>query len=157
MNHPVQTVRPNLWRQFTSAYAALLSWLLVFSVGILVVPVTLQIELVQGTQAETLAMKIVANSKDPFFDPRTVKGTLSVALTPEVLARFAPGPALIRATARGRSQWMREPPPLIREVPVLLESAFTSREAPRGVSAMRVRARNLLKRGGRAAGCSIVS
>jgi TRAP-type C4-dicarboxylate transport system permease small subunit len=33
----------NLWRRFTAAYAALLSWLLVLSVAILVVPVTLQI------------------------------------------------------------------------------------------------------------------
>jgi len=43
MNHPVQTARPSLWRQFTKLYAALLSWLLVLSVGILVFPVTLQI------------------------------------------------------------------------------------------------------------------
>ena len=35
--------RPGLWRQFTAFYAALLSWLLVFSVAILVVPVSLQI------------------------------------------------------------------------------------------------------------------
>ena len=34
---------PGLWRQFTAFYAALLSWLLVFSVAILVVPVSLQI------------------------------------------------------------------------------------------------------------------
>ncbi len=33
----------SLWRQFTRAYAALLSWLLVLSVGILVIPVSLQI------------------------------------------------------------------------------------------------------------------
>jgi TRAP-type transport system small permease protein len=33
----------SLWRRFTQAYATLLSWLLVFSVAILVVPVTLQI------------------------------------------------------------------------------------------------------------------
>src|SRR5207342_3463604 len=32
-----------LWRRFTRAYAALLSWLLVLSVAILVIPVTLQI------------------------------------------------------------------------------------------------------------------
>jgi TRAP-type C4-dicarboxylate transport system permease small subunit len=32
-----------LWRRFTAAYAALLSWLLVLSVGILVFPVSLQI------------------------------------------------------------------------------------------------------------------
>jgi TRAP-type C4-dicarboxylate transport system permease small subunit len=33
----------NLWRAFTRWYAALLSWLLVLSVGILVIPVSLQI------------------------------------------------------------------------------------------------------------------
>src|SRR6476620_3580649 len=32
-----------LWRRFTAVYAALLSWLLVLSVGILVFPVSLQI------------------------------------------------------------------------------------------------------------------
>jgi TRAP-type C4-dicarboxylate transport system permease small subunit len=35
--------RPGLWRRLTSAYAVLLSWLLVLSVAILVVPVSLQI------------------------------------------------------------------------------------------------------------------
>ena len=43
MNARTQTPRPSLWRQFTHAYAELLSWLLVFSVGILIIPVTLQI------------------------------------------------------------------------------------------------------------------
>jgi TRAP-type C4-dicarboxylate transport system permease small subunit len=38
-----QPTRPTLWRQFTRAYAAFLSWLLVLSVGILVFPVSLQI------------------------------------------------------------------------------------------------------------------
>jgi TRAP-type C4-dicarboxylate transport system permease small subunit len=33
----------SLWRRFTRAYAALLSWLMVLSVGILVFPVSLQI------------------------------------------------------------------------------------------------------------------
>ena len=33
----------SLWRKFTAAYAALLSWLLVLSVAFLVIPVTLQI------------------------------------------------------------------------------------------------------------------
>jgi TRAP-type C4-dicarboxylate transport system permease small subunit len=43
MNNPAPIFRPSLWRQFTRLYAELLSWLLVFSVGILVFPVTLQI------------------------------------------------------------------------------------------------------------------
>jgi len=35
--------RPGVWRQLTSIYAALLSWVVVISVAILVVPVSLQI------------------------------------------------------------------------------------------------------------------
>ena len=38
-----EKISVTLWRRFTAAYAALLSWLLVLSVAILVVPVTLQI------------------------------------------------------------------------------------------------------------------
>ena len=38
-----ETVPPSLWRRLTQAYAALPSWLLVFAVGILVIPVSLQI------------------------------------------------------------------------------------------------------------------
>jgi len=37
------TTRPSLWRRFTSLYAAFLSWVLVLSVAILVIPVSLQI------------------------------------------------------------------------------------------------------------------
>jgi TRAP-type C4-dicarboxylate transport system permease small subunit len=43
MDQPMPTARPSLWRQFTKFYAEFLSGMLVFSVGILVVPVTLQI------------------------------------------------------------------------------------------------------------------
>lgn len=38
-----RAARPSLWRRFTRFYAGLLSWLLVLSVAILVVPVSLQI------------------------------------------------------------------------------------------------------------------
>jgi len=86
------------------------------------VPITLTLELMQGLQVVKLAERIVPNSKDPFFDPRTVKGTLSVTLTQETIARFVPGPALVRATARGRPQWLREPPPLVRETEVVIDS-----------------------------------
>jgi TRAP-type transport system small permease protein len=37
------TSRRSLWRRFTALYAALLSWLLVVSVAVLVIPVSLQI------------------------------------------------------------------------------------------------------------------
>jgi TRAP-type C4-dicarboxylate transport system permease small subunit len=38
-----EKISVSLWRRFTAAYAALLSWLLVLCVAILVIPVTLQI------------------------------------------------------------------------------------------------------------------
>ena len=43
MTHPTPTGHSSLWRRFTSWYAALLSWLVVLSVGILVLPVSLQV------------------------------------------------------------------------------------------------------------------
>jgi TRAP-type C4-dicarboxylate transport system permease small subunit len=43
MSHVTQTPRPSLWRRLTGWYAALLSWLVVLTVGILVIPVSLQI------------------------------------------------------------------------------------------------------------------
>ena len=43
MSMTAPTPRLSLWRRFTAFYAEALSWLLVFSVGILIVPVSLQI------------------------------------------------------------------------------------------------------------------
>ena len=43
MNARTRTPRPSLWRQFTALYAEFLSLLLVLSVGILIIPVSLQI------------------------------------------------------------------------------------------------------------------
>jgi TRAP-type transport system small permease protein len=43
MSLAAQTPPRTLWRRFTAAYAELLSWLLVLSVGILIIPVSLQI------------------------------------------------------------------------------------------------------------------
>ena len=42
-NATTRAERSSLWRRFTGWYAALLSWLLVLTVGILVIPVSLQI------------------------------------------------------------------------------------------------------------------
>jgi hypothetical protein len=82
------------------------------------VPVTVSLQIVQGRQYRLLDSRIVPASRQSFFDPRTVPGALSVVVTPEMLAPFTPGPALLRATLRGRPQWMREPPPLLREINV---------------------------------------
>ena len=51
----------------------------------------------------------------------TIPLAMAVVLTPELLGRFEAGAALLRATARGRPQWLREPPPEAREIAVELQ------------------------------------
>jgi hypothetical protein len=80
-----------------------------------------QLELMQGLYSETLAVQRVQANKYGFFDPRTQRASLTVVLTPEILARFEAGPAQLRATARGRSQWTRVPPPLVRTLDIMIE------------------------------------
>ena len=79
-----------------------------------------RLELIQGLHSEVLGSVRVWKSGDGFYDPRPRKGSLAVALTSEQLGRFRSGPALVRATARGRSQWLRVPPPEVREFVVEL-------------------------------------
>jgi hypothetical protein len=86
------------------------------------VHVTLRLELVQGARAETLAAKLIPSNRTASLDPRTRHGSISVVLTPETLARLEPGSATIRATGLGRSQWLRTPPPVVREVPVVVSA-----------------------------------
>ncbi len=74
-----------------------------------------RVELIQGDHSETLAVRQVRGNEWASFDPRPRKASQTVVLTPEQLARFAPGPATLRATATGRPQWLRLPPPTVRE------------------------------------------
>ena len=83
--------------------------------------VDMTLEMIQGARAETLGTRHVNGSRNPAYDPRFRRGSLAVALTPELLARFQPGAAVLHATARGRSQWLRTPPPEIRELPVEID------------------------------------
>jgi hypothetical protein len=74
------------------------------------------LEMIQGTRAETLGVRRVPTGGSPAYDPRFKYGSMTVAVTPELLGRFEPGAALVHATAHGRSQWLRTPPPEVREV-----------------------------------------
>ena len=85
-------------------------------------PVDVRLELVQGTHVEMLATLRVAGSHDGFFDPRTRQGSMMPSFTTEFLAHFQPGPAVLRATAIGRPQWMRTPPPVVKEIAVIVAS-----------------------------------
>lgn len=80
-----------------------------------------RLELRQGVHSETLAMQTVPGNEYGFFDPRTQRASQTVMLTPELLSRFAAGAAQLRATAHGRSQWTRTPPPVVRELDVEIE------------------------------------
>jgi hypothetical protein len=55
------------------------------------------------------------------FDPRPKYGSVVVTLTPAMLSDFEPGTATLRASAVGRPQWLRVPPPTIREQSVSIE------------------------------------
>jgi hypothetical protein len=82
---------------------------------------TVRLELVQGTRAETLGTLVVRGNRDGALDPRPRRATLAVTLDPATAGRLAAGPAVLRAVATGTSQWLRTPPPTVREVPVILE------------------------------------
>lgn len=82
--------------------------------------VDVRVEMIQDSHAETLAVQRVNGNKWAAIDPRTQRAAQSVALTPEFLSRFRSGVALVRATATGRPQWLRLPPPTVRESSVVI-------------------------------------
>lgn len=82
--------------------------------------IDVRLELVQGTNSETLAFGTLPGNEWGFWDPRTRQRSFKTVLTDEVLNHFQPGRAKLRATATGRHQWMRLPPPVVREITVEL-------------------------------------
>lgn len=82
--------------------------------------VDVRLELVQGPRVEMLATLRVAASRDASLDPRTRQGSMTPAFTAAFLEHFQPGAAILRATAVGRPQWMRTPPPTVREIAVIV-------------------------------------
>ena len=77
--------------------------------------IDVQVELIQGEHTETLMRQRLRGNEWAFFDPRTRQASQSTVLTDEILGRFERGKALVRATAVGREQWTRLPPPVIQE------------------------------------------
>jgi hypothetical protein len=88
------------------------------------------VELIQPAHAETLAVLRVPGHTNASYDPRTIHASQRVTLTSEQLAHFQPGAARLRVTANGRSQWLRVPPPVIREQAVEIGVAIASPRAP---------------------------
>ena len=85
------------------------------------VPIHLRIELIQDEHSELVAFQSVPKNEWSLLDPRTREATQTAVLTDDVLKRFESGRAVVRATAIGRVQFDRLPPPLVREVIVDIE------------------------------------
>ena len=84
------------------------------------VPNQIRLELVQGTQREILHDERGAVPKVRSLDPRVYRYTPTVVITPEILARFRPGPATLRVTGFGAQKLLRTPAPRVRELQVKL-------------------------------------
>lgn len=82
--------------------------------------VKVKLELVQGATHETLSALRLVPAHAPFFNPRIRQGTMMPSFTPEFLARFQPGPAVVRATATGERKWLYTPEPVVKEVAVVV-------------------------------------
>lgn len=79
-----------------------------------------RIELIQGKRVAMLGEVYLARNHEPVFDPRPKRGSVEVTITPALLDGFEPGTATLRASAVGRPQWLRVPPPTVREQPVTI-------------------------------------
>jgi hypothetical protein len=84
-------------------------------------PIEVRLELVQGAHAETFALLHLPDNDWAFLDPRPRQASQTNVLTAAVLSRFEKGKALVRATALGRPQLSRTPPPVVREVAVEIQ------------------------------------
>ncbi|HUQ46659.1 MAG TPA: hypothetical protein VM053_00285 [Gemmatimonadaceae bacterium] len=78
------------------------------------------IELVQGQHIETLVRATLPENKSFFYDPRPQHVALRATLSQEVVSRFAPGRARLRAVVEGRSQFVHIPAPKILEVGITI-------------------------------------
>jgi hypothetical protein len=84
--------------------------------------IAVRLELVQGKHTETLDVMSVRGNELGFFDPRSRSATQRVILTKEQLSGFEPGEATLRAIGTGRPQWGRTPPPVVREMKVMISA-----------------------------------
>ena len=83
--------------------------------------VDVQVELIQNSHSQTLFTTQLKGNELGFFDPRTRSAIKGEVITAGQLDSFQPGFATIRATATGRHQWMRLPPPTVREMTVQIQ------------------------------------
>lgn len=79
-----------------------------------------RLELVQEGRATLLGLRDVPRNRDGAYDPLPQRASLDVVLSAGQLSHVRPGSAVLRATAVGARQWLRVPPPTVREAPVVI-------------------------------------
>ena len=84
--------------------------------------VNVDVDLIQGDHSERVSELFLRGNELGFFDPRTQSASETVVLSRELLSRFQPGRARLRSVATGRPQWMRLPPPTVREMEVEIQN-----------------------------------
>ncbi len=85
--------------------------------------VTVRLIVQQGTYAETLLVHRIPSNHTASLDPRIRSARLMVPIEREVLAHFQPGDAVLRAHAIGGPQWLRTPPPRVKEIAVRIPTS----------------------------------
>jgi hypothetical protein len=80
-----------------------------------------ELELVQGRLRVSLDTLLMDANLNRSYDPRSRHAARIVLIDARSLAAFAPGPVVLRATGYGNMQWLRTPPPVMRELYVRLE------------------------------------
>lgn len=89
--------------------------------------VTMRLLLKQESRTDTLIVHQIGTHGVPSLDPRWQAESDSVVIGSELMSRYHDGPARLVAIAVGRSQWMRIPPPTIRELAVTLKTSSEAR------------------------------
>ncbi|HKO42916.1 MAG TPA: hypothetical protein VJU84_06490 [Pyrinomonadaceae bacterium] len=83
--------------------------------------VDVRLELIQEQQTETVSTHRIPNNEWAFMDPRIRRVSNTSVLTEDVIKKFQPGPATLRATATGLPQLGHVPPPMMRELVVEIQ------------------------------------
>jgi hypothetical protein len=79
-------------------------------------PISIRVEIVQGSHSETMVLDRIVARRWPFWDTRLVQHSTYAMVSQEMIGRFDAGPATLRATVTGTAVWKYRPAPVIREV-----------------------------------------
>ena len=82
--------------------------------------VRFDLQLVQDARSRTLATRVIPDNYNASIDPRWRRDSIVVVMSQTLVAGYDSGAATLRANAIGGPQWLRTPPPLVRQLRVNL-------------------------------------